>query len=541
MLQYLELLRTFLSVDDFEALFPSLVEMIADYHVEPDVAFTIARAGITARANAFRAEQRSKLLSDTQTNGDVVMSGVEESQAVNGAQDDATSAETSKAKEDVEMKDSAPAEGDLASVTAARSDKPFLPDVPNSEVEILANQLKEQLPETFGNHPCVSYYVAFWQLSLTDVVVDVDGINQQYKDSIETLERQLPAPVPERRGYRPNVPKADSESVKALKENIARIKDEQQVITKNHAVTQESLKVELRRWFEGVPMMGPQCDVLHNALLQDCFIPRSRISQEDAQYAFSMLIFMHSSGVPGFRMSRLLDMLFNANRLTSIISMYTEAESSSFGRFLGGILRELQVWQENKDDAFVKNAHGLEKNLPGFGRSYDGDRNATSFFTYDQFCMVLFKWHKALAAALKTCLESGNYMQMRNSINVLHALGTNFPKVTSMGTELKEMVVRLKEGEERQDLMRSLESVLGPILKGEKFWQEDHVFRNVSASASPHTRQQTNALQVPAPTPAPGSTTNGSDKAATEKGKTPQPQDAKLDAAAPAFKPKSET
>ena len=487
MLQYLELLRTFLSVDDFDALFPSLVEMIADYHVEPDVAFTIARAGITAKANAFRAEQRSKLLSDTQTNGDVVMSGVEESQAVNGAQDDATSAETSKAKEDVEMKDSAPAEGDLASVTAARSDKPFLPDVPNSEVEILANQLKEQLPETFGNHPCVSYYVAFWQLSLTDVVVDVDGINQQYKDSIETLERQLPAPVPERRGYRPNVPKADSESVKALKENIARIKDEQQVVTKNHAVTQESLKVELRRWFEGVPMMGPQCDVLHNALLQDCFIPRSRISQEDAQYAFSMLIFMHSSGVPGFRMSRLLDMLFNANRLTSIISMYTEAESSSFGRFLGGILRELQVWQENKDDAFVKNAHGLEKNLPGFGRSYDGDRNATSFFTYDQFCMVLFKWHKALAAALKTCLESGNYMQMRNSINVLHALGTNFPKVTSMGTELKEMVVRLKEGEERQDLMRSLESVLGPILKGEKFWQEDHVFRNVSASASPHT------------------------------------------------------
>ena len=37
MLQYLELLRTFLSVDDFDALFPSLVEMIADYHVEPDV------------------------------------------------------------------------------------------------------------------------------------------------------------------------------------------------------------------------------------------------------------------------------------------------------------------------------------------------------------------------------------------------------------------------------------------------------------------------------------------------------------------------
>jgi THO complex subunit 2 len=538
MLQYLELLRTYLSVDDFDALFPSLVEMMADYRVEPDVAFTIARASIAAKANAFRAEQRSKLASDTQINGDTAMSGVEESPVVNGAH------ETSKPTEDVEMKDTATpgdttvAEEGPAATTAAPSDKLSLIDVPNSEIESLANQLKQQLPDTFGNYPCLSYYVTFWQLSLPDVVADVDTIKQQYKESIENLERQLPAPIPERRGYRPNVPKADTEAVKGIKENIIRLKEEQQTVTKNHAATQDSLRIELRRWFDGVPMMGPQCDALHYALLQDCFIPRSRISQEDAQYAFSMLIFMHSSGVPGFRMSRLLDMLFNANRLTSIISMYTEAESSSFGRFLGGILRELQVWQENKDDAFVKRAHGSEKNLPGFGRGYDGERNVTSFFTYDQFCMVLFKWHKALATALKTCLESGDYMQMRNSINVLHALGTNFPRVKSLGTELKETVERLREAEERQDLMRSLESVLGPILKGQKFWQEDHVFRNVSLSASLRSRQRTNAPQVPAPA---GSTTNGSDKDATEKGKTPQPQDTKLDAAAPAFKPKPET
>ncbi|KAH6866541.1 transcription factor/nuclear export subunit protein 2-domain-containing protein [Alternaria rosae] len=510
MLQYMELLRTYLSVDDFDALFPSLVEMIADYHIAPDVAFTIARASISAKANAFRVEQRSRLVSDAQPNDDVAMSGVEESPVVNGEQ------EASKATEDVEMKDSAPEDS-----TAAASDKLSLADVPNAEIESLANQLKQQLPDAFGDYPCLSYYVTFWQLSLPDVVADAESIKQLYKESIENLERQLPAPVPERRGYRPNVPKADSEATKGIKENIARLKEEQQTVTKNHAATQDSLRVELRRWFEGIPMMGPQCDLLHNALLQDCFIPRSRISQEDAQYAFSMLIFMHSSGVPGFRMSRLLDMLFNANRLTSIISMYTEAESSSFGRFLGGILRELQVWQENKDDAFVKRAHGSEKNLPGFGRGYDGERNVTSFFTYDQFCMVLFKWHKALATALKTCLEGGDYMQMRNAINVLHALGTNFPRVKSLGTELKETVDHLKKAEQRQDLKRALESVLGPILKGEKLWQEDHVFRN-----------------VPAP---PGLPTNGSEKSTAEKGKTPQPQDTKLDASAPAFKTKPET
>ena len=129
-------------------------------------------------------------------------------------------------------------------------------------------------------------------------------------------------------------------------------------------------------------------------------------------------------------------------------------------------------------------------------------------------------------------------MQMRNAINVLHALGTNFPRVKSLGTELKETVAHLKEAEERQDLKRALESVLGPILKGENLWQEDHVFSNVSSSPSTRPRQRTNTPQVPAP---PGLPTNGSEKSTAEKGKTPQPQDTKLDASAPAFKPKPET
>ncbi|RAR01926.1 5-aminolevulinate synthase [Stemphylium lycopersici] len=519
LLQYLELLRAYLSVDDFDSVFPPLIKMMSDFNIEPDVAFTIARTSIAAKANAFRADQRAKLITNAQSNSDTAMSGVEA---------DTVAAETPKANEDVEMADSTPsadaANNGEKSVNQATdvSDTSSLLEIPNTEIEHLANQLKQHLPDTFGDHPCLSYYVTFWQLSLPDV--DIGGIDQQYKETIEYFERQLPTPVPERRGYRANVHKAETEEMRRAKRELPLLKEERQTVTKANAATQDSLRAELKSWFTGVPMIGPQCDALHNALLQDCFIPRSRMSLEDAQYASSMLMFMHSSGVPGFRMSRLLDVLFTTNKLTHIISMYTEAESLSFGRFIGDILHELQVWHENKDDAYAKNAHGHEKNLPGFGRSYDAERNATSFFTYDQFCMVLFKWHKALTTALKSCLETGRYMQMRNAINVLHALGTNFPKVQSLGTELKQTIEHLSKGEERGDLKKSLESVLGPITKGEKLWQEDHVFRN-----------------VPAPTPAPGSTPGAGDKAAPENGRTPQPQDTKLNATAPAFKPKPET
>ncbi|KAI1674637.1 THO complex protein [Pyrenophora tritici-repentis] len=523
LLHFLELLRAYISVDEFDTIFPSLIEMMAEFHVEPDVAFTIARASIATKASAFRAAQRTKLITDNETNGDTSMSGVGNSSLTNGT--GATDAKTTKAAEDVEMKDSAPStdavigEGDAAASTVAREEKP---DVPNLEIEKLATQLKQHMPDTFGQHPCLSFYITFWQLYLRDV--DIDGINQQYKETIAYLERRIPAPPPERRGgYRPNVPKPDTAEVRNAKADIAQLREEQQVFITAKAATQDSLRAELGRWFDGVPMIGPQCDALHNALLQDCFIPRSRMSLEDAQYASSMLMFMHSSGVPGFRMSRLLDVLFNSNKLMAMISMFTEGEASSFGRFLSDILRELQIWHANKNDAYVKNAHGPEQNLPGFGRSYNTERNATTFFPYEQFCMVLFKWHKALTTALKACLESGSYMQMRNAINVLHALGGTFPKVVTLGTELKQTIQALEETEEREDLKKALQSILGPVTKGEKSWLEEHVFRNTTA-----------------PPPAPGSTTNASDKAAPEKGKTPQPHDSKPNATALTSNPKSE-
>jgi THO complex subunit 2 len=546
LLQYLELLRAHITVDEFDTLFPQFVEMMSDFGIEPDVAFTIARASISAKANAFRAEQRAKLVADTQTNGDTPMSGVEETSVANGVKSDDVT--TPKAFQDIEMKDASASgdmdmgEGTTNTSTTTHSNKSTLPKGPNLEIERLADQLKQALPNTFGDHPCPSFYVTFWQLSLADV--DVGGIDQQYKETIEQFERQIPvaAPVPERRGYRP-VPKAETEEVRRARHELPRLREERQATIKANAATRDSLRVELLHWFDGVPVNGPQCVALHNALLQDCFIPRSRMSLEDAQYAASMLMFMHNSGVPGFRMSKFLDDLFNTNKLRSIISMYTEGESLAFGRFLSDVLRELQVWHDNKDDAFVKNAHGPGKNLPGFGWKFNTDRTAETFFTYEQFCMVLFKWHRALTTALKTCLESGSYMQMRNAINVLHALGTSFPKVNTLGNELLQLIEHLTQTEERDDLKKSLESIRAPVSKNVKTSLEEHIFRNESSNPQPRIERRTNAPQLPAPTPAPApaSMTNGSEKPSAEKGRTPQPQDAKLNVTAPAFQPKHET
>ncbi|KAJ4366896.1 THO2 plays a role in transcriptional elongation [Neocucurbitaria cava] len=518
LMQYLELLRAYLSVDEFDHLFPPLIEMMSDFGVEPEVAFTVARASIAAKANAFRVEHQMKLTKvEGPIDGDVVMFDTEGSPVANGFASLSNSGSTKvlPATEDVEMRDAiAPAYAvakDDGTSSVSKSTPSGL-DVPNREIELLVDQLKHAMPETFADHPCLSSFVTFWQLSLPDV--DEGGIDQQYRDTIAHFERQLPPPVPERRGYNPNIPRKETEEARRAKVEIAKLKDEQQLVIKANLVTQDNLRVEMQRWFDGIPMGGSRSDALHNALLQDCFIPRSRMSLQDAQFASSMLKFMHKSGVPGFRIIKVLDLLFHANKLTCIISMYTEDESAAFGRFLSDILRELQIWHDNKDDAYVKHAHGLQKKVPGFGKRFDADRNATEFLEYKDFCLLLYKWHKALFTALKTCVDSGNFMQIRNSINILNALYPTFPKVDSMANELRQTITQLAEVDERDDLKTSLQSILAGFKKSARFWQKEHEFRNL---------------------PAPPAPANGANKTTTD-----QPQDTKLNATATTFQPKTE-
>jgi THO complex subunit 2 len=268
--------------------------------------------------------------------------------------------------------------------------------------------------------------------------------------------------------------------MRRAKIEIAKLKVEQQEVILASNLTQTHLRFEMTRWFEGVPMLDPRSDALHSALLQDCFIPRSRMSLQDAQFAAAMLKFMHSSGAPGFRTIKLLDLLFNANKLACIVSMYSDDEALTFGRFINSILRELFRWHENKEDAYAQSAHGADKNLPGFGRKFDADRNPTEHLQYDDFCKVLYKWHKALFTALKACLDTGDFQQVRNSLVILTACSGSFPKVDTMASELKQAIEPLAKHDERGDIKTTAGSSLALFRDPEKNFQSDHKFRNVS-------------------------------------------------------------
>lgn len=526
--QYLEFLRAYFSEEDFDSAFPGLIEMIADYGVDPTIAFTICRASIAAKANAFRVERHEKSLGadDQSINGDVAMEGAESTTA-NGTSTP-TQITADDTTRDIEMDEEAKAESDWTSAktTTASSSNP--------EIVKVTEQLKAVLPESFADHPCLSFFVTFWQLSLPDV--DREGIRDRYRDTIQSWQSKA-APTHTDRRYNSRIPKQDTPEQRRAKEEIAKLNKERDSFVKVAKATQDQLRIEMSNWFADVPMVGPRSDAVHLSLLQDCFIPRSRMSLHDAQYTSAMLHFMHSSGVPGFRTIKLLDLLFSANKLSCIIGMYSEEESKNFGRFLNDVLRELQKWHDNKHDAYAKFAYGASRKLPGFGRKFDPDRNPETHLDYNDFCQVSFKWHKALFTALKACIESGKYTEVRNAISVLNAISTSFPKVDTMRDELQAPLEHIAANDERDDLKIAAMSTFRIFKQGKAHWRTEWQYRNVSSTCNILQSPHTDTKKIPAPP----EVTNGSSKAGSQ---TPQPKDApsaKLNANAPVFKSRNES
>ncbi|PSN70904.1 hypothetical protein BS50DRAFT_545884 [Corynespora cassiicola Philippines] len=499
--QYLDFVLSNVPVEEQEKLIPGVVELLSEGLVEPQIAWAITRNSIAAKVNAARlAKSTSEVQSDSQGDDNVKMVDADQDATPNGV------------ISDTEMKDAPEAspKSNGSTELAASQD-------PNPVIEQLSEELRSKVPEVYGIHGISPvFYVTFWQLSLADIYIPTcsspseDLCKMQYKDAQAHFRNKINRST-DRRNH-------DSLEKRQARTQIDKLEAEYDELTKSSQLTAAELRHEMHRWFKDPPMMGKPAAEFHTSLLEKCFIPRLCMSMQDAQFAATMLKFMHKSGVPGFRTLMLLDRLFSANKLMNLIRSLTEENAKYLGRFLNDILKELQTWHENKDDKYTKSAHGPDNSLPGFCRSFNADRtpDKDKMLSYDEFRHILFKWHKELTSALKTCFEKGEYMEIRNSINILNAISTTFPRVDWMGRDLRQLVQNLANNDSRDDLKVAANSLLSAFKRGEKRWMAESMFSQ-------------------------GEPAKESPKAEPEPSKTPRPQDiaaAKLSATAPSFQPK---
>ncbi|KAF2142994.1 uncharacterized protein K452DRAFT_226106 [Aplosporella prunicola CBS 121167] len=536
--QYLDVLRTNLSVKDFDAAVPDVASLMSEFGLEPQIAFAVVRPSIShavaevdaavkeaaAKEAAAKTAEQDKPKEDKPTaSDDVEMADASANGAseANGPVVESTEAESSENKDTPgrEEDDTTKEPGAGADATPGGDSTPSPASTApwdwHPVIKELMEKIRPTLPSDFEANMSLPFYTTFWQLALQDLHVP----SQCYIEESKRLTDKGKAMMHDRSDVSAQGKAKKDAKQKELNDLSEALTKEYQHQIAANTVVRNRLRDEKNHWFAQHPLAGTAA--LHDTLVQECFLPRILTSPLDAHYAYKMLLWLHSQGTPGFRTMYLIDRIMKEKQLTSLIFMCTAREAENLGRFLNELLKELRRWHA-ESSVYEKLAYGTKKDLPGFARKFkpDSDYTPETFLTYEDFRRLLYKWHAQLNGALKACFTGGEYMHIRNAINILKFVHQNFPVVNWMGKAQLECVQNLSKTETREDLKLAGTSLIGDLKKRESQWLLPQAFR----LADPNATQ-----------PKPGS------RAATEgPNGTPTPvssQAKQLNASAPEFQP----
>ena len=146
----------------------------------------------------------------------------------------------------------------------------------------------------------------------------------------------------------------------------------------------------------------------------------------------------------------------------------TERQAKNLGSFLNASLAQLLHWKSHEDVYKEECAK-----LPGFSVSF-ADQNSKKA-TYEDYVKVVFKWYCKILKSLMQCLESKEYMELRNALHVLTRTIDVFPRMKKLGDLLEKRVAKLRE-EERKDLQMLASQYHGLLQKAKPGLQTQEQF-----------------------------------------------------------------
>ena len=487
--QYLDLLRSNLSIKDFDYFVPDVTRLIGAFGIDPSVTFWICRPSI----NAAIAEYDGKYSKRPSESKKVALKDIVEKQddeslaGLDSPTDGNVSAVATDGK--TEITPSKPSEQDLSmdtdAETQATSNDTKVTSISNSPttemieppqgchpvLQTIANSIKSTLSAEIWDSLNPSFYATFWQLSLGDVFTTL----QPYDDETKRLTNKIKAITADRS----DISIAGTQKKNREKAAIQDLVDSLHAEMKERVALKQAvrLKKEKDYWFAG---SWAKYDALNLALIEYCFFPRLVMSPVDSLYAFRMIKWLHREGATNFRTMGIYDQFFREKRLTSMIFLCSAKEAECLGRFINDVLRDLSLWHADKA-VYEKEAYGAKKNLPGFSRLMKSEKEVDVFLEYEDFRRILLKWHRNLNGALKTCYASGEYMHIRNAINILNNVHHYFPAINWMGSNQLASITELSKNESREDLKIAATSLIGALKKREKNWVLPQAFNLVGS------------------------------------------------------------
>ncbi|XVF43449.1 hypothetical protein PTKIN_Ptkin02bG0040900 [Pterospermum kingtungense] len=322
----------------------------------------------------------------------------------------------------------------------------------------LLDTVKTMLPSKAWNSLSPDLYATFWGLTLYDLYVP----KNRYDSEIAKQHAALKAleELPDNSSSAINKRKKDKERIQ---EALDRLTSELHKHEENVASVRRRLTREKDKWLSSCP------DTLkiNMEFLQRCIFPRCTFGMPDAVYCAMFVHTLHSLGTPFFNTVNHIDVLI-CKTLQPMICCCTEYEAGRLGRFLYETLKIAYYWKS--DESIYERECG---NMPGFAVYYRYPNSQR--VTYGQFIKVHWKWSQRITRLLIQCLESTEYMEIRNALIMLTKISGVFPVTRKSGINLEKRVAKIKS-DEREDLKVLATGVAAALAARKSSWVTDEEF-----------------------------------------------------------------
>ncbi|ODA81147.1 hypothetical protein RJ55_04111 [Drechmeria coniospora] len=481
LIQYIDFLWSNLEPAAFDAIVPSIPRLIRSFGLETDIAFLIGRASLAHRmfpwkdAKASRdAIEAAKAISDKE--GDVTMSGTKPSAKVpspSGATDG----------EDQQQK----------------PDDHSLTRTVFTALHPIVNSIQGSVDPGVWERMTPEFYAIFWALQLGDLCFP----ENIYLQERTRLMGEWQALANDRSDMSRRALDRKAEKKKELMDISGYLLDE----LSDHGLRKAKWKFYLTKQFQvAFPDSAAKPEIIADLLLEHCFLPRVRLSPADVEYTYRFIKALHEWNAPGFRFMVFLDRLFNTNRLRTLIFSCTVREAEYLGRFLKLVLADLSRWHKNEVNKKAKSAkdalgdYDKEAKGPsdqpriGFAIKVNNQGKPEGFVDHSHFRDMLFRWHKNINMALKSCLGGSEWMHIRNAITVLNAVLDHFPAVDFMGAQFLAQLQVISKREAaakettfseeggRVDLSVAAQGAMSELQRRKSRWMMVQAFRSNAVS-----------------------------------------------------------
>jgi len=334
--------------------------------------------------------------------------------------------------------------------------------------------VKACFPPHVWHHVTPAFVLNFWSLSAYDIYIP----RTQYEVELSKLHS-------ERSRIQKSAMREPSQSSggklkRELERNSQTISELQAEVEKHERVVAEvdrRLKRESDTWFMSTAEEG-KSDLI-NIILEACILQRAMLSHIDSIYCHRFLLKLNSMATKNFSTVEYFIKLLSSRStgastpgvvtpipvLVHIIFSCTENEANHVGKFLCQTFQTLDQWT---DKAIYENEC---KCMPGFSSCFGNAQSRP--ISHEEFVRITYRWLLKATRAFLNCLESDEYMHIRNSLIVLNRVSHVFPKLRKCGQHIEKRVAEIKLGDSRADLKTMAEAYLASLSKQKGTWKGD--------------------------------------------------------------------